>query len=330
MHEFSFKPPAYLANAHLQTVLASSGPRQIKLLPTLRRLQQISTPLLLESSAGARLLGYYTAAPAESRGLALLLHGWEGSSDSAYVVSTAIRLHQAGYSVFRLNFRDHGPTHHLNHDLFNSTRLDEVGEALSQVTQRYPHEQCMAIGFSLGGNFALRLGCRIRHYGLGIHDIVAVCPVISPRHTMQHLEAGPAVYHQYFLRRWKRSLQQKLRLFPDLGYGHLLAQANSLQAMNAFFVPGYTDYADPDQYLDAYAISGNRLGALEVPSRIIASADDPIIDSEHLRWIQPSSQLQIECHDFGGHCGFLMNWKLDGWLEQRILQLLEHPSWIRD
>jgi predicted alpha/beta-fold hydrolase len=42
----------------------------------------------------------------EPRGLAVLLHGWEGSAGANYVVSVGGLLHDAGFAVFRLNFRD--------------------------------------------------------------------------------------------------------------------------------------------------------------------------------------------------------------------------------
>ena len=73
---------------------------------------------------GVRLLGYHTeSAGPKSRGLVVMLHGWEGSADSTYILSVAPKLIAAGYSVFRLNFRDHGDSHHLNRELFHSCRF---------------------------------------------------------------------------------------------------------------------------------------------------------------------------------------------------------------
>ena len=57
--------------------------------------------------------------------LAVLLHGWEGSAASLYILSLAQRLFDHGYEVLRLNLRDHGDTYHLNRELFHSCRLPE-------------------------------------------------------------------------------------------------------------------------------------------------------------------------------------------------------------
>ncbi|KLD70829.1 alpha/beta hydrolase, partial [Xanthomonas hyacinthi DSM 19077] len=66
--------------------------------------------VLVDVGQGDRLSGRYTAQATgrESRGLAILFHGWEGSVDSTYVLQTGSRLLEDGWDVFRLNFRDHG------------------------------------------------------------------------------------------------------------------------------------------------------------------------------------------------------------------------------
>ncbi|RBF42040.1 alpha/beta hydrolase, partial [Xanthomonas oryzae pv. oryzae] len=103
---------------------------------------------------------------APPRGTVLLLHGWEGSADSNYMCLTAARVLGLGYQVFRLNFRDHGGTHHLNVDLFHSDRIDEVVNAAGDLWRRFPAPQLLAAGYSLGGNFALRLALRAPAAGL--------------------------------------------------------------------------------------------------------------------------------------------------------------------
>ena len=73
----------------------------------------------------------------EPRGLALLLHGWEGS-ESSYMRHDHGAAAGGGFATFRLNFRDHGDTHHLNPGApFHSNRIDEVVRAAVTVADRY-------------------------------------------------------------------------------------------------------------------------------------------------------------------------------------------------
>src|SRR3546814_5106505 len=81
----------------------------------LKRLGAVSTGHMIDGGDGVRLHGLHTTLPGmQPRGLALLLHGWEGSTESSYMRMTAVQLLRRGFEGFRLNFRDHGDTHPLN------------------------------------------------------------------------------------------------------------------------------------------------------------------------------------------------------------------------
>ena len=154
-HATQFQPPTYLRNAHLQTVLNTQGPRKLRAWRIGRRLE--STPVTLQAADGTRLLAELDHAPQTATGLVVLLHGWEGSSRSSYMLTTAARLLDDGYDVLRVNLRDHGDSHHLNRGLFNSTRSPEVASALQLFAAEHDYPAMFICGFSLGASFALRI-----------------------------------------------------------------------------------------------------------------------------------------------------------------------------
>lgn len=317
-----YQPPRLLRNAHLQSILASTLPRKLKVRRKARQMLSNSQDILLDCGHGVRLLGHYSPAP-QARGLVILIHGWEGCSESNYILSCASHLWAAGYSVFRLNLRDHGPTHHLNPGLFNSTRLEEVLGAMEAIQAQLNYRRYFLAGFSLGGNFALRVGADAAGRAFKLERIIAVCPVISPPTTMDSLENGLFIYHDYFLKKWKNSLRKKLQHFPEHGYGGTLARLKSLREMNQYFVPNHTDFPDCASYLEAYAIDGDRLAQLQIPAFLITSSDDPVVLSRDLSRLDKSAALHIEITKHGGHCGFISNYQLDSWIDQRIFELLE-------
>ena len=315
-----FRAAPGLGNAHLQSWLASCGPRRALIRSRARALQAAAREEILDCGDGIRLHGVYSPHPRAERGLVILIHGWHGTADSAYLLSAGAHLFTHGFSVFRLHLRDHGPSHHLNRELFNSARLPEVVAAVRRITALHPHEHTFLGGFSLGGNFALRVALAAPAAGIALERVVAVCPVLDPARTMDALERSP-VYHEYFRRKWRKALLQKLLHFPDYGYGEDLRQLRSLGAMNEFFVPRYTGFADTPSYLDAYAITGERLAGLTVPSRIITSRDDPVIPAADLARLAHPPALTIELTERGGHCGFIMDWRLHSWIDGRLDQL---------
>jgi predicted alpha/beta-fold hydrolase len=247
-----------------------------------------------------------------------MLHGWEGSAAASYVLSTGSRLFAAGFDVFRLNFRDHGNTFALNRELFHSCRIDEVVGAVGSIVAAHHTPRVFLVGHSLGGNFALRVAARAPGAGIHLTRVMAVCPVLRPHSTMRALEEGLWVYRAYFLRRWRRSLLAKAECFPDLYEFGDLRRLPTLTATTEFFVTRYAGFQDLDSYLAGYAITGDALAGLTVPSRIIAAADDPVIPIDDLQDVAVTSSLQIDVIPHGGHCAFIESLSLRSWVDRAV------------
>jgi len=315
-----FKPPRHLRNAHIQTVLNSQGPRRIRARKILQRLS--TQRLTLQAMDGTRLLADLDLAVSPRSALVALLHGWEGSSRSSYIVTTAAHLLARGFDVLRVNLRDHGDSHYLNQELFNSTRSPEVASALQGFVDSHDYEHVFLGGFSLGASFALRIAAD-SGIDLGLDAVLAVCPPTDPARAMDALNQGLFVYERYFFKRWHESLQHKLKCFPELDYAAELAASKSLDDLNRLFIPRHTIYNEVDDYFAAYALVGDRLSSMAMPAYLIAAEDDPIIPVDDLARIGPNENLHIETHRYGGHCGFLENLAARSWVENRMLELVE-------
>lgn len=312
-----YAPPRWLRGPHLQTVLASSPWRRRRAAAALAATGATTTAHLLDGGDGVRLHGLHSAIPGvEARGLALLLHGWEGSADSSYMCLSAAQLLGRGFEVFRLNFRDHGGTHHLNPDIFHSCRIDEVVHAARDVATRFASRPMVVAGYSLGGNFALRLALRAPQAGLPLARVAAICPVLDPARTMQRMETGPWFYMHYFERKWRGSLQRKRVLFPDrVGFDESTLKLR-MRALTEWLVQRHTDLGSLDAYFDGYSIAGDRLCALQVPTHILMAADDPVIPAEDFHALSLPDATRVELLPWGGHCGFLEDARLSGYAER--------------
>ncbi len=89
-----FRPPRWLANRHVQSILPSLPFRRGAVERRAGSLIAASRELVLDCGAGVRLMGRLSEPimPAAPARLAVLLHGWEGSSESLYVLSLAQQL----------------------------------------------------------------------------------------------------------------------------------------------------------------------------------------------------------------------------------------------
>ncbi len=299
----------------------SIGPRKLRASIILKQLQ--TNELILHARDGVRLLAELDSHKPASNAIVILLHGWEGSSRSAYQVTTAKYLLDNGLDVLRINFRDHGESHHLNRGIFNSTMTDEVAEAIDSFLMDHSYDYIFMAGFSLGGSFCLRIAA---DHGsqLKICAAVAISPPIDPVNAMKKLNETFFIYRRYFYHRWTRSLKKKADLFSGYNFSKELSQADSLNELNDFFIPRFTPFQTPNAYFSAYAITGDRLGDLQTPSYLIAALDDPILPSSDVKHINRPKHLSIELHRHGGHCGFITNLKGTSWIESRLMEIFDH------
>ena len=329
--EDRFEPAFWLGNPNLQSILPSLPLRRPGVVKACAELIRLSREMVLDCDEGVRLLGYHAQTPtppgaAGRRQLAIILHGWEGSANSMYVLSLGQFLLTQGYDVFRLNLRDHGDSHHLNREIFHSCRLPEVVGAVLRLMEEFPAHRRVFTGFSLGGNFALRVGAALSPRSDVLDRIVAISPVLDPQSTLAALEDGPGLYRRHFLKKWRRSLALKQSAWAeDYDFSPLVA-LRSLTEMTGFLVSNHTSYPSLADYLSGYAITGDVLRKLAIQSRIIAAADDPIIPSRDFSKLPPNSSIHITLTERGGHCGFREGLRGGGWLHRQVLAGLQSTA----
>jgi predicted alpha/beta-fold hydrolase len=327
----NFVPPTGLRNAHIQSLLNSSVVRRKIVHRRSRALREAEQEWILDGGQGIRLHGLYSPQPGDAsrhaQGLAVLLHGWEGSANSNYILGSGAALYAAGFNVFRLNFRDHGDTHHLNTGIFHSCRLDEVIKALGDMQLRLAADRWCLAGYSLGGNFALRVALNAPRSGLDLMQVVSVCPVIDPVNAMEAMEGGIRFYERYFERKWSRSLRKKQAHYPELYGADDWYELRGLRARTHHLATRYAEFESADQYFDGYSIAGKRLAPLKVPATVLTSADDPVVPVGDFEGLPANPHLELIISRYGGHCGFLKNWKLESRAEDLILaRFLDRPE----
>ena len=317
-----FLPAGLLANAHIQSTLASMSPRRRLWRRRDPRMQQASTRHLLDCGDGVRLVGFHARHP-RPRGLVVLIHGWEGCHDSVYLYAMACALYAADYSVLRLNLRDHGDSHALNELPFHSARMAEVLSAIDAGRRLDADIPLYCVGYSLGGNFALRVGLMGPAAGIEPALSIGISPSINPGATLEAIDAGSPIYRRYFLRKWRQTLQKKAEAWPGRFDFSSLERLDTFVEVTRRFVEQQTEYPSYEAYLGAYTLIPEMLMTAPSPVAVITAQDDPVIpfaDFERLRVTGSVKALATPEH--GGHCGFIENWRMSGWADRQVLAML--------
>ncbi|HVN70423.1 MAG TPA: alpha/beta fold hydrolase [Desulfomonilia bacterium] len=311
--ESGFIPPRYLQGPYTQTILASAKIRAAGRNP----MRDAACEMIINAGDGVRLQGFFS--PQSERvplGLVIMLHGWEGSAGSTYVLHAGRYFYELGYNVFRLNFRDHGDTHHLNEGVFYAILLDEVFNAVAKASNLPGGERTFLMGFSLGGNFALRIGRKCsEHPIMTLRHIVAISPVLDPSRATDAIDRSPLL-RWYFLKKWRRSLALNQELYPHLYDFRGIMELETLRAVTDALLKKYTIFKDSEEYFRGYAVTKDALKSLSIPTSIVASSDDPAIPADEFPHLVLHPSTRLFMHTFGGHNGFLYGVFKPTWYEK--------------
>ena len=257
----------------------------------------------------------------------ILIHGWEGSENSSYMVKGGRFFYRLGYSVFRLNMRDHGNSHSLNTGLFYGTLIDEVFSSVKYIAGNFGKDSDIYIaGFSIGANFALRIASLAGSdelLGSSLNLVFAVNPPLNPLTATARIDRY-FIIRKYFLRKWKKSLQKKENVFPDLYRFSELPEYDSCMDLTAVLLGKYSEFKNIEDYFSCYTLKRDFFAGIKIPVSVITAEDDPIIDSKDFEEIKeadnPFIELTVEKH--GGHCGYIKNLKTETWIFDKIAETI--------
>nr|WP_281389141.1 alpha/beta fold hydrolase [Spirochaeta isovalerica] len=303
----------------VQTWLASSPVR----LAAGNPLSRCSQEVIVRAGEGVHLSGFLTRADGDApRGLAVLIHGWEGSADAPYMVFTGSALVRAGFDVFRLNLRDHGGNHQLNSGIFMGTLIDETFGAVRNVAEEYNRSDSLyLLGVSLGGNFALRIAALCGKDMIdGLKQVVAVNPPLNPCDATVRLDRNPMI-RRHFLGKWKASLRIKQKAFPHIyDFSHIEGADNCMD-LTEDLIPRHSDCTSAADYFSRYTLKEGILDRAAVPVTVITAEDDPIIHAEDFRRAKVNGNVRLIMLPYGGHCGYIENLSMRSWLDRKVPEL---------
>jgi uncharacterized protein len=325
-----FTPPAALRNAHAMTLAAAYWPRRFPWLPP-------SLSREFHTEPETRLLAqcHWQRALRDHPTL-LIVHGLEGSAESGYMRGTAEKAWQQGFNVVRLNQRNCGGTEHWTPTLYNSGLSADLHSILMELIAEDRLPEIFAVGFSMGGNLALKMAAE---FGAAppkeLGGVATLCPAMDLAACAAALERpGNFLYQNHFVRRLKRRYRWKAKLFPRMYSLDGLDRVRTVREFDNIITAPHCGYLDAADY---YACASARplLGAISVSTLLLTAQDDPVVPFASFDdpAIAANPQLHLEAPRFGGHCSFIasVHRGMGGvrfWSEQRLVEFCAANSRI--
>jgi predicted alpha/beta-fold hydrolase len=297
-------------NPHVMTVLANFWPRNYDhaRFPMETRLIRTDpdTQVRVQSQLPA-------GAP---KGHVVLLHGLEGHSEAGYIVSMAWTALNAGFAAHRFNMRTCGGTAHLSKTLYHGGLTSDVRTFLEGEKFDLP---VFLIGYSLGGNIALKLAGELGETNL-IHGVCAVSTPIDLEAGVRRVgQPDNRIYELRFLRRMRERLMETGRYTRAQ-----LAPLNTIFEMDDKIIAPAFGFESALHYYRTQS-SQNFLDRIRVPTLLIVAKDDTFIPFAMYSHpaILSNACIRLIATDHGGHLGFLNRRAPRFWTDYAAIEFMQ-------
>ena len=320
----TYRPPVYLWNGHLQTVIPSLF-RKIGVRYVRQRVETADDDFLdLDWSKAP--------SPADSgqNPLVIVSHGLEGDSTRQYITGTVRLLNQHGFDCLAWHFRS------CSGELNRQARFYHIGEtgdlhAVIQEALKAGYQTIHLVGYSAGGNITLKyLGEQGATVHPAIKRAVGISVPLDLLTTADRLEQWDSmVYNRRFQKTLKEKVRQKSGTLPaairaiDLRLVRSLRQFDDLITAPLHGFSGVTDYYTRNSSL-AF------LSKITVPALVVNARNDPFLSSECFpeALAKELTCVWMEFPRQGGHCGFPSANGLQAptYAETRVLQFLTRSA----
>ena len=308
---------SFFKNGLFNTLIASSPIREIQQKPLRKKINKISSKQIFTSSNSQSIEIFQTDLFKKK---VIFLPGWLGHKDSKYLIPLANLLHIKNFDIIRIHPIDHGNTEHLNKDFFRATDIQTLIEAVKSIGNKYPDNEIHLIGFSLGGNIALRISASAEINFL--KSTVVLSPVIDPENSMHAMDNTSWILKKYFLNKWQKTLRRKIRLYEIADVEKALKYKN-LEDMTEFFTENFSPHKNTKELFSGYAITQDTLDQIKHSTLIYSSIDDPCVPIEPLNKLDQTNYVIFKPQQYGGHCGFIDNFKFSSSVYDEIVCKLD-------
>jgi uncharacterized protein len=311
---------------HWMTLYAWGKPRRFPSLPP-------AQPRYFDVAAGTRVLAHcHWQQQPWRHSTIILLHGLESSSDAHYMRGISDKAFAAGFNTVRLNQRNCGGTEDLSDSLYHSGLTHDPLAVMRELTMVDGLSSFAVVGYSLGGNLALKLA---GDFGPTppetLFAVCAVSPTMDLAGCVEALERrSNRIYQFNFVRNLKKRMRRKIEAFPATFSAAALPGVRTIREFDEAYTAPFHGFDGASDYY-ARASAMRVIDQISVPTLIISAMDDPFVPPAP--FLDPAAvdnpHITVALTSHGGHCGFVESGggSYDGyWAEREVVDFLRRHS----
>lgn len=264
-----------------------------------------------------------------SKTLVIALHGLEGSSNSTYIISLVNHLNQHQIACAAINFRGCSGENNKQAYSYNSGKTDDITTVLNFILENYTYKNIIIVGYSMGGNIALKYLGETTSIPSEIKCGIAIsvpCDLEGSSNALAKWEN--TLYIKRFLKTLKKKSLEKAQQFPqcNLNVQSILNATNFAEFDNAVTAPLFGFKNAKDYWTQSS--SKPLLPSIKHPALIINALDDTFLSKSCFPFevANKHQSLYLETPKYGGHVGFNTSIPKKDllWSENRIRSFIQH------
>jgi uncharacterized protein len=299
-------------NPHLLTILANFWPREYEFQRFPRE------DRLIRTDPDTQVLVQTQRPSGAPRGHVVLLHGLEGSGEAGYMRSMAWDALNAGFVAHRFHMRTCGGTADLCRTLYHAGLTSDLLSFLEGMHNERAGLPVFLIGFSLGGNVALKLAGE-----LGANELIqGVCAISTPIDLAAGVRRIGRRDNRLYERRFLKRMRQRLLETGRYSRAELEAARSLYEIDDKITAPSF-NFEGADHYYETQSAQ-RFLDRIRVPTLLIQAKDDTFIPFESYGHpaIESNPFLRLIATAHGGHLGFLARRGPRFWLDEVAIEFL--------
>jgi len=255
---------------------------------------------------------------------ALLIHGLTGAHTSPYMQRIARKLNDRGVRTFRMDLRGCGAGIGLARMPYHSGRSEDAAAALNKIAELCPNSPATLIGFSLGGNIALKLlGESAAELPAHLDRAVAVCPPVDLLACVKSLARGVnRLYDRHFVEHLRLQVDQKRRFIPDAPQLDVRCKPRGVFDFDEMYTAPVCGFGTALNYYRLCS-SAQFVPEIRIPTLVLAAADDPLVPRQMFDDLRLSNEVTLNLAPSGGHLGFIGRQNGDPdrrWMDWRVVE----------
>ncbi|UII30859.1 alpha/beta fold hydrolase [Fulvivirga ulvae] len=307
-----YKPPFYLKNGHLATVVPSA----------FRRVSDVEYIRERITTADGDFLDLDWSTQSSEK-LIIISHGLEGSANRPYVKGMTKYFYRYGWDTLAWNCRSCSGEINSKARFYHHGDSEDLARVVEHAIGKSDYSTVVLVGFSMGGSMTLKyLGEMSDHIMPQVRGgAVFSVPVDLGSSVAELARRSNNFYRRRFLKKLEKKIKLKAVKYPDEVQYTGFDNIRYFPDFDNMYTAPLHGFKDAEDFYNK-ASAKQYMYNVKRPTLLVNAWNDPFLPEACYpqKQCEKHNYLYFESPEYGGHVGFTLKGSEFNYMEHRALQ----------